>query len=202
MLIITTLIRIIDMTVSELREIVDEKRHRFRSAAETLDSELTALEDAKQLEGDLREAVKIAQQVAADVQAKAHQRIAQVVSRSLSSVFGPGAPQFKIRFEQKRGKTEALLLLEQDGLEMDPLTATGGGVVDVASFALRLSCLMLSNPPLRRVLVLDEPFKMLSMDYREAVRELLETLARELGVQIIQVTHSVELVAGKVIHVY
>ena len=189
------------MTTQELREIVDEKRHRFRSAAETLDTELTALENAKQHEADLREAVKIAQQVAADVQAKAHKRIADVVSRSLSSVFGPDAPQFKIRFEQKRGKTEALLLLEQDGVEMDPLTATGGGVVDVAGFSLRLSCLMLSNPPLRRLIVVDEPFKHLSSDYRPAMRELLETLAQELNVQIIQVTHSEELVAGKVIHV-
>jgi DNA repair exonuclease SbcCD ATPase subunit len=187
------------MTVSELREIVDEKRHRFRSAAETLDSELTALEDAKQLEDDLREAVKVAQQVAADVQAKAHQRIAQVVSRSLSSVFGPDAPQFKIRFEQKRGKTEALLLLEQDGLEMDPLTATGGGVVDVASLSLRLSCLMLSNPPLRKVLVLDEPLRHLSADYRPAARELIEQLASEFEIQFVIVTHDPALEMGRVI---
>lgn len=189
------------MTTRELREIVDDRMHRLRSASDTLDAELTASEDAKQYEADLREAVGVAQRVAADVQAKAHERIAEVVSRSLASVFGADAPRFVIRFEQKRGKTEALLLLEQDGVEMDPLTATGGGVIDVASFALRLSCLMLSNPPLRRVLVLDEPFKHLSADYRPAVRELMETLAHELGVRILQVTHSEELVAGNVIHI-
>lgn len=189
------------MTTLQLREIVNERMHQFRSAAETLDRETEAFEAAKQTEEDLREAVKVAQEVAQEVQAKAHKRIAEVVSRSLSAVFGPEAPGFKIRFERKRGKTEAVLLLEQDGVEMDPLSATGGGVVDVAGFALRLSCLMLSKPPLRKLMVLDEPFRHLSSNYRPAVSELLETLAEELGVQIIQVTHSSELEVGKVIHI-
>ncbi len=82
---------------------------------------------------------------------------------------------------------------------MDPTASVGGGVVDVASFALRLACLLLASPKRRRLLCLDEPFKHLSENYRPAVRELIEVLAREMDVQFIIVTHSNELKIGKVI---
>ena len=84
-------------------------------------------------------------------------------------------------------------------MEVDPMTASGGGVVDVASFALRLSCLVLSKPPINRILILDEPFKFLSEDYRERVRILLETLSKEMKTQIILVTHIEELKTGRMI---
>lgn len=146
------------------------------------------------------EAQELAQHVAQAVQQKAHDQIAEVVSRCLSAVFDEPYI-FRIHFERKRGRTEARLIFERDGMEVDPMTASGGGVVDVASFALRLSCLMLNKPPLRRVLILDEPFKYVSEDYRERVRELLETLAREMKVQFVVVTHIQELKTGTVVEV-
>jgi len=62
---------------------------------------------------------------------------------------------------------------------------------------LRLSCMMLSKPKLRRLLVLDEPFKFVSLNYQERVREMLETLSKRLNIQIIMVTHINKLVTGK-----
>jgi ABC-type Fe3+/spermidine/putrescine transport system ATPase subunit len=82
---------------------------------------------------------------------------------------------------------------------MDPLDATGGGVCDVAAFALRVACLMLSQPPKRRLLVADEPFRFVSEEYRPAVRQMIETLADELGIQFILVTHATEFEIGKVV---
>jgi DNA repair exonuclease SbcCD ATPase subunit len=84
-------------------------------------------------------------------------------------------------------------------MEVDPITASGGGIIDVASFALRLACLCLSKPPLRRVMVMDEPFKFVSEQYRARLVELLERLAKDMGVQFIMVTHIKELEIGKVI---
>ena len=108
---------------------------------------------------------------------------------------------FQIRFEQRRGRTEATIELERDGIRVDPMTAAGGGVVDVAAFALRLAALVLVQPPARRLLVLDEPFRFVSLEYRHKVRELLTTLADEMRVQFIIVTHQDELRCGKVIEV-
>ena len=121
-----------------------------------------------------------------------------MVSRCLEAVFDEPY-EFHLNFELKRGRTEARLSFVRDGVEVDPLTASGGGVVDVAAFALRLSCLMLAQPPLRRLLVMDEPFKYVSEEYRERIRVLLETLATEMGVQFVMVTHITELKTGTVI---
>lgn len=144
------------------------------------------------------EALTICQGVAQTIQQKAHEGIASIVTRCLASVFD-NPYEFKIVFEQKRSRTEARLIFVRDGREFHPMGAAGGGAVDVAAFALRLSCMMLSRKATRRVLVLDEPFRFVSARYRKRVRLMLETLATELGVQIIMVTHQKQLKAGTVI---
>lgn len=146
------------------------------------------------------EAQSTAQGVAAEVQASAHDRIARVVSRCLAAVFDEPY-EFRVTFDRKRGKTEARLGFVRDGVEMDPLTAAGGGVVDVAAFALRLAALVLARPARRRLVVLDEPFKFVSAEYRGAVRGMLEMLAEDMDVQFVIVTHIDELKTGTVIEV-
>ncbi len=116
-------------------------------------------------------------------------------------MFGDEAYEFKILFERKRGRTEATLRFVRNGLEVDPLSASGGGIVDVAAFALRVACLMLHRPRLSKLVVLDEPFKFVSKEYRDNVRSMLEELAKDLGLQILLVTHIDELETGKVIEV-
>lgn len=142
----------------------------------------------------------VLQDVAQAVQQEAHRRIAGVVSRCLSQVFDDPY-EFDIIFDRKRGRTEARLVFRRNGLEVDPLTASGGGVVDVAAFALRLACLVLTRPQVRPLVVLDEPFKFVSAQYRDRVRSMLEQLADDMGVQFLMVTHIPELVCGHVVQV-
>lgn len=144
------------------------------------------------------EAQKIIQTAAQEIQQRAHHQIARIVTESLEAIFDDPY-KFKILFEKKRGRTEARLVFDREGMEVDPLTASGGGVVDIAAFTLRLSCLMLNKPPLRRILVLDEPFRFVSPEYRGAVRKLLEELSESLQIQIILTTHMEELQTGKII---
>lgn len=162
---------------------------RERKALKQAGLELRAAEDGQ----------RILQAVAKEVQQQAHQKIARIVTRCLETVFGKDAYEFIIHFEEKRNKTEARMVFRRDGQEVDPLEASGGGVVDVASMALRLACIVLSRPPVRRLLVLDEPWKHLSAEYRPAVRELIEELAKEMDFQFIIVTHSSEFEIGKVV---
>lgn len=136
-------------------------------------------------------AVKLQQQV--------HDQVATVVTRCVKAVFGKAAPDFRIVFEKKRGKTQARLVFVQDGQEIDPQDGDAGGLLDVAAFALRLAALRLSSPRVRQLLVLDEPFRHLDKTRQPRAAELLLTLARELGVQIVLVTHSEELKVGKVV---
>lgn len=161
-------------------------------------AERKALSIAREKLKDTETAREIAQNVAQTIQQKAHEEISEVVTKCLQSVFDDPY-KFKIIFDRKRGKTEARLVFEKHGKEIDPMTASGGGVVDVAAFALRLSCLMLSRPTLRRVLILDEPFRFVSKEYREAVKNMMEILSEELGVQFIVVSHITEFLTGKII---
>lgn len=151
--------------------------------------------------GHQKEAQVIVQSIAQMIQQKAHERIEGVVSKCLEAVFGD-AYGFKIRFERKRGRTEANLILLKDGHEIeDGLNADSGGVVEVAAFALRLACIVLAKPVLKRVVIMDEPFRNLDAGNRENMRILLEELSEDFKVQFILVTHELAFHAGKVIKI-
>lgn len=171
----------------------------YRHAQRSVNEEIETLEEARIRVSNTVVAQQLVQEIAEKTQQCAHQRIASVVSRCLEAVFGEEAYELRIDFERKRGKTEARLLFCRGEMAVNPTEAAGGGVVDVAAFALRLACLVLSQPRRRRFLALDEPFKHLSREYRPRVKALLETLSKEMGVQILMVTHSQELVTGKVV---
>lgn len=167
-------------------------------AVRTVQQERQALRDARQRLEDALRAQTFVQSVAEAVQRSAHAQIAGVATRCLKAVFGENAYSFEIDFVRKRGKTEAEFWFVRDGQRVDA-DAVGGGILDVTSFALRLACLLLSRPQRRKLLVLDEPFRFLSKNFRPAVASLLLQLSRELNVQIVMVSHAAELAIGKVI---
>ena len=181
------------------RRTVDKLLAAQRLAAAAVQAARADVDNAKARQAAVAEAQAAAQQLAQQTQQAAHAGLASVVSRCLSAVFDEPY-DFRIAFEQKRGRTEARLTFYRDGHEHDPMTASGGGVVDVAAFALRLAALTLAQPPARRVLFLDEPFRFVhSPLYRRRVRQLLERLADDMGVQIIMVTGVAELQTGQVV---
>lgn len=165
-----------------------------RREQQELDQLETGLEDVKQ-------AQIIAQFISQTLQQQAHEQIANVVSRCLAAVFPEDPYEFKIRFDLKRGKTEATLVFLRDGIELDdPLNEVGGGVIDVAAFALRLSSILLMRPRMRRLLVLDEPFSNIRGEgNRNRTRDLLQRLSDELDVQIIINTDILSYRLGKVL---
>lgn len=183
----------------ESRE-VEQVRSQLDHLERTIDEETKNTEEATEAHLRAQDAQEILQRTAQAVQRLAHERIASVVSSCLSSVFDDPY-EFKIEFERKRGRTEAVLQFTRHSMVVDPLSACGGGVVDVAAFALRVACLMLHRPRISKVVVLDEPFKFVSADYQPKVRTMLEKMSKELGLQIILVTHINELETGKIIQV-
>lgn len=177
--------------VERIQEGIRAARKAIRVEKKELKKARRTLDHSVQAQGLI---VSMAQQV----QQQVHRRIASVVSSCLAAVF-EDPYEFKIHFEQKRGRTEARLTFLRDGLEVNPIESSGGGAVDVAAFALRAACLVLHRPRLRKVLLLDEPFKFVSGEYQPAIRSMLEQLSEELGLQIIMVTHNKEYETGKII---
>lgn len=180
------------------KKIVASLSERLRQARSAVEKETAAHKEAVKKAANTKEALEILQALAQTIQQNAHRKISDVVSTCLSSVF-EDPYQFHIVFERKRGKTEAQLRFTRRELDVDPLTSSGGGVVDVAAFALRVSCLMLSRPRLSRVIVADEPFRFVSAQYQDSVRSMLEQLSKDLKIQIIMVTHNESYETGNVI---
>lgn len=69
----------------------------------------------------------------------------------------------------------------------------GGGVVNIVSFLLELLILHTFSPAQRKLLLLDEPFSMVSEGNVEAVGSLVSELAHKMGIQIVLITHSTAL---------
>lgn len=163
------------------------------------EDEEVALRVARDHAANVEVATQLVQEVAKTIQESAHQKVASLVTRCLRAVGFDY--DFVIRFDKRRGKTEAVLTFVRDGHALeDPLNEAGGGCTDIAAFALRLACLMLAKPQRRRLLLMDEPMKNVNGEaYQEKVGSLLETLARDFGIQFVIVSDDDWLKTGKVI---
>jgi DNA repair exonuclease SbcCD ATPase subunit len=188
------------MELQKWQKRLSKLNDRYKLAQQSMRKERLALAKADDQVVYCEQAQKLVQEVSQHIQQQVHNRIASVVSRCLKAVFDEPY-KFKIHFELKRGRTEAKLVFVRKGQEIVPMQGSGGGVLDVAGFALRIACLKLSRPQLRPIVFLDEPFKFVSEEYRERVRQLIETLSEEMGIQFVMVTHIPELRTGKVVKV-
>lgn len=151
----------------------------------------------------IEQAQAFLQKVAQETQEHLKFQIEDIVNLALETCF-PGEYNFQILFDISRGKTEAeLVFLDQKtGRQIDPMNASGGGVVDLTTFALRIACYALERGT-DNVIILDEPFRFLSRDLQERAGEILRTLSERMNLQIIMVSHIGEIidVADKVFEV-
>jgi len=187
------------MDVQDIRKLMNEVETQHDAIQYNLkNNKANRKRTTKKLQ-TLESTQKIIQTVSQSVQEKAHKQISGVVASCLESVFGDEY-SFRIDFVPKRGRTEAQLVLVNQGQDvLDPLNEDSGGVADVASFALRIACIILAKPNVRKLVVLDEPFKFVSEEYRPAIIEMIERLSEDFDIQFIMVTHISDLQIGKVV---
>ena len=117
--------------------------------------------------------------------------IEEMVTTALQAVFEEDY-QFVIDFDIKRNKPEAKLSLKLRGEETDPKDSCGGGILDIASFALRVVLWSIENPKSSNVIILDECFKFLHGKMENA-SQLLKKLSKDLNIQFIIVSQLDEL---------
>ena len=153
---------------------------------------ITALQQTvKESKRDLRRhelAREVIREVGLKTQQQLQYHIGDITSLALEAVFD--APYALLaEFVQRRNKTECDLYFERDGYRVDPLTASGGGTVDVATFALRVASWSMNIPRTRPVLVLDEPFKHLKgAQANLRVLEMIKQISDKLQIQIIMIS--------------
>jgi DNA repair exonuclease SbcCD ATPase subunit len=114
--------------------------------------------------------------------------ISDITSLALEAVFNDPY-ELKVDFVQRRNKTECDLMFVRDENEIDPLTASGVGAVDVASFALRVASWSMARPRTRNVMILDEPFKHLKgKDANQRVLDMMNEISKKLNIQMIMIS--------------
>jgi recombinational DNA repair ATPase RecF len=136
-------------------------------------------------------ALEISKQVGLKTQQELEYHINNLVSAAITSVFPDNPYKFRALFIERRGKTECDLMLERDGELVNALNSAGGGVVDVVSLALRIASLSMKSNHIHPVLLLDEPFKHLSIDLQNRAEQMLYELASKVNIQIICNSHTI-----------
>src|SRR3990167_2947785 len=116
--------------------------------------------------------------------------IEEMITTALQAVFEEDY-QFVIDFDIKRNKPEAKISLKLRGEETDPKDSCGGGVLDVASFALRVVLWSIENPKSTNTLILDEPMKFLHGRIENAMK-MIKDLSKKLNIQFIIVSQMEE----------
>lgn len=182
------------MNLQDLRNQLERARGRKAQ----IDSSITSTqEELRKIQVSLRRhesAREIIRKVGLETQQQLQFHISDITSLALESVFNDPY-QLVVEFVQRRNKTECDLYFARQGENMDPLSASGGGAVDVAAFALRIASWSMMSPRTRPVIILDEPLRFLSADNQEKASVMIKELSQRLGLQFIIVTHEPILAA-------
>ena len=162
----------------------------LRTEVESLRTDVTELEQVTHLLNSIAE----------DKQLKAQADIEELVSRGLQTVFDDTL-SFHI-VQSTRGKTSVVEFVIRTTLgdrvvDTNVMESRGGGIAVVVGFLLRVVVMLLRTGPRQEdLLLLDETFAMVSVEYLPVLAEFLRSIVDETGIQIILITHQKELVEG------
>jgi len=176
--------------LTEYRKILDKEKVKRELCLNDLIKNKEKMEDTLKLLSDYSMVRTIFQTVGRQTQSSLEYHISNIVTLALHSVFD-NPPNFKVKFELRRNKTECDLLFEEQGQEYKPIDASGGGVLDIVSFALRIAFWSIRKN--RNCLILDEPFRNVSPELQTRVSEMIKTISEKLGIQILMVSHAQDI---------
>lgn len=176
------------MTIQQLRNKLEQQKGQ-RLQIEKNIADLRS--DIKSMRQDLirhEKAREIIREVGLKTQQQLQYHISDITSLALEAVF-TNPYELKVEFVQRRNKTECDLRFVRDELSVTPIDASGVGAIDVAAFALRVASWSMQHPHTRNVIIMDEPFKHLSVDLQDRASAMIKEISKRLGIQFIIVTH-------------
>jgi DNA repair exonuclease SbcCD ATPase subunit len=176
------------MNIHQAKEKLQQKIGRKIELEESIDLLCLKIKKEKRYLKNVEKAQEIIRQVGLETQKQLQYHIEDVTSLALEGIFNEPY-KIVLDFVERRGKTECDILFERNGERIDPMGSSGGGTVDVASFALRIASWSMQLPKKRNVIILDEPLRFLSKDNQERASEMIKQLSEKLKLQFIIVTH-------------
>jgi DNA repair ATPase RecN len=179
--------------VTSIRHRLEQEKGKLAQIKSDRSVCIQALDTLKTEQDRIEQVSAIINTVAQATQQELEFRISDLVTMALETIPFDEHYRFLAEFVQRRGRTECdLYLLGEAGNKVRILDASGGGVANVVTFALRVSLWGLSKG-IRPVLVFDEPFPFLrTREAHAKVGELLKTISERLNLQIIMITGEAE----------
>lgn len=170
------------------RNALEQKKGELKSISNSIEHFSIKLKELIEFRNNLEKAQEIIILISQATQQELQYHINELVSLSLAAVFDD-TYTFEVDFVQRRNQTEADLWFVRDGERINPLYATGGGPIDVAAFALRVSLWSLRKNRSRAILVLDEAAQHIKGDDANIkFIQMVKGLSERLGIQVIMVS--------------
>lgn len=186
------------MTMKNYRNIIDSRLEEYRVKKELLESRKQELKEIEGKLASLKRVASIFKKSAVSSQSYLSEYLTALVSDSIKVVFPDRNLVFKVEFSTNRD-TQCNVSLEEDGKKLSLFDSEGYGVLDIISIVLRAAYIILDKS--EKIMLLDEPFRNLSVDRHEAASKMLYDLSHRLKLQIIINTHliGIEDIADKTI---
>ena len=181
--------------------------NQLKGKRDTVKSDLDKKEITKKnliQEGLYLEECRIITQLISETnQKKLTERIDTFVTDCIQSVFGDEY-EFKMVITSKNNSISATPTFYKDGREETVKASQGGGMLAIASLALRIILMTLLKDP-TKILILDEAFSALGPENGGLERgvQLMNTISEKMGIQCLCITHGDEIKqkANRVFHV-
>lgn len=175
-------------SIKNYRSLFEQKKGQLLQINKEIKHYSNSITILKEHKENLESAQGIIQMISQATQEELRFHINELVSLSLAAVFDDSY-EFEVDFVQRRNQTEADLWFVRDGERIHPLYATGGGPINVAAFALRVSLWSLRKNRSRAILVLDEPAQNVKGDDANIkFIQMVKSVSERLGIQVIMVS--------------
>jgi len=136
----------------------------------------------------IEEAQAFIQIVAQKTQEQLKFHISDVVNLAIRTCFSDMI--FDIDFGIKNNRTVVRLFYTKNGYEVDPMDESGGGLVDLTSFALRIALWNIGKTD--NVIIFDEPLKWLQpKELQLEGFKIMKELSDKMKIQFILIANSV-----------
>ena len=171
-----------------LEDQILEYERRLKNSRENLKNDKIRYGDLVTKKKNLQESLDFIIEVDIKTRENLEIAVSQIASNALSSIFEDDPYQLETNFVPRRGQTECDISFKKEGqTHADPEFESGGGAINVASYALRISVMEIGK--VLPVLVGDQPFKDLSKKHHEDFVEFFKNVSKEIGLQMIIISH-------------
>lgn len=176
------------MEITQIRSKLEQLKGQYQQIENGIESDTKELSKQKRRLERHEQAREVIREVGIKTQEQLQFHISDITSMALEAVF-KNPYKLEVEFIQRRNKTECDIYFSRNGKRIDPKDGSGGGAVDIASFALRIASWSLQRPHSRNTLILDEPMRFVSKNLRDSASQMIKQVSRKLSIQFIIVTH-------------